>query len=138
VSFFIDPANLILLAVALVSGGLLLWPLLQPDAGIPVSAATLLINRRNAVIVDVRATDEFASGHLPQAKHFALEELSGKVAQINKNKKTPVLLVCQTGRGARKAKALLASAGYAEIAVLRGGMNAWRQAGMPIVKERSA
>ena len=78
---------------------------------------------------------EFAGGHLPQARHFDIAELEAKAPQINKNKKTPLVLVCQTGQRAQKAEALLTAAGYAEVHVLLGGLNAWQQAGMPVVRD---
>jgi rhodanese-related sulfurtransferase len=138
VTFFTDYTNLVLIAIALISGVLLLWPVLRRGSGISAADATLLINRRNAMIVDVRTAAEFAGGHLPQARHFALNELETKAAQISKNKKTPLLLICQTGQRAQKAQAVLAGAGYAEIYILQGGLGAWQQAGMPVVKEGAA
>jgi rhodanese-related sulfurtransferase len=134
VTFFTDYTNLVLIAIALISGVLLLWPVLRRGSGISASDAILLINRRNALIVDVRTATEFAGGHLPQARHIALEELTAKAAQVSKNKKTPLLLVCQSGQRAQKAQAVLAGAGYAEIHVLQGGLAAWQQAGLPVVK----
>jgi len=138
VTFFTDYINLVLIAIALISGALLLWPALRKGRGISAADATVLINRRNAVIVDVRTAAEFAAGHLPQARHFALEELGAKAAQVNKNKKTPLLLICQTGQRAQKAQALLEGAGYTETYVLQGGLGAWHQAGMPVVREGAA
>ncbi len=135
VKFFTDYTNLVLVALALVSGGLLLWPVLRRGSGISATDATLLINRSNAIIVDVRSAAEFSSGHLPQARHFDIAELAAKAPTLNKNKKTPLVLVCQTGQRAQKAQTLLSAAGYAEVRVLFGGLNAWRKAGMPVVTD---
>ncbi|MBZ2397810.1 rhodanese-like domain-containing protein, partial [Erwinia amylovora] len=63
-------------------------------AQVSASAATQLINRRNAVVVDVREAAEYAAGHLPQAKHAALGDLASKAAGLAKNKETPIILVC--------------------------------------------
>lgn len=135
VKFFTDYTNVLLIAIAAVSGVLLLWPVLRRGSGISTADATLLINRQNAVIVDLRSAAEFAGGHLPQARHFELAELETRAPQLNKNKKTPLVLVCQTGQRAQKAQAVLTAAGYAEVHVLQGGLNAWQQAGMPVVKD---
>ena len=136
VTFLSDPTNLGLIAIAAASGALLAWPvLMRRDSGLSSADATQLINRRNAVIVDLRSADEFAQGHLPQARHVAFDDLSAKAMQLAKNKNTPVLLVCRTGQRARKAEALVRQAGFAEVFVLQGGLTAWQQAGMPVVKQ---
>jgi rhodanese-related sulfurtransferase len=137
VTFFTNYINLALLAIALVSGGMLAAPsLLKRGRGLSAPDATQLINRRNAMVIDVRSADEYGAGHLPQARQLALADLSAKVAQVAKNKKNPVLLVCQTGRTSHKAEAILKEAGYAEVFSLEGGLDAWRQAGLPVVRQQ--
>jgi rhodanese-related sulfurtransferase len=138
VKFFTDYTHVLLIAIAAISGFLLLWPVLRRGSGVSTADATLLINRQNAVIVDLRNAAEFAGGHLPQARHFDFAELQAKAPQINKNKKTPLLLICQTGQRAQKAQAILTAAGYLDVHVLLGGLNAWQQAGMPVVKDGAA
>jgi rhodanese-related sulfurtransferase len=97
--------------------------------------AVLLINRRNASVIDLRPVSEFSQGHIPAAKNFGLAELQAKVGQIAKNKSNPVLLVCQTGQQSQKASQIVSDAGYAEVHVLQGGLDAWQKAGMPVVKQ---
>jgi rhodanese-related sulfurtransferase len=137
VKFFTDYTNLVLIAIVLISGGLLLWPTIsrRGRGGLSAAQATQLINRRNAVVVDLRPAADYAGGHLPQARHLEFAELQAKIAQIAKNKRTPVLLVCQTGQQSNKAVRIVEGAGYAEVHVLQGGVNAWQQAGMPVVKQ---
>jgi rhodanese-related sulfurtransferase len=137
VTFFTNYINLVLIAIVLISGGLLLWPSLKRGGrgGVSTAEATQLINRRNAVVVDVRPAGEFAKGHLPQARQVEFGELQTKLGQIVKNKSNPVLLVCQTGQQSHKALRLVKDAGFAEVHVLDGGVNAWQQAGMPVVKQ---
>ncbi|MEQ5840814.1 rhodanese-like domain-containing protein [Paraburkholderia acidicola] len=138
--FFTDYTNLVLIAIALISGALLLWPALsrRGRGGVTASEATQLINRRNAVVVDLRSAADFAAGHLPSARHLEFAELQAKVGQLVKNKSIPVLLVCQTGQQSNKAVRVVQDAGYAEVHVLQGGLNAWQQAGMPVVKQGAA
>ena len=140
VKFFTDYTNLVLIAIALISGALLLWPALsrRGRGGVTAGEATQLINRRNAVVVDLRPAAEFATGHLPSARHLEFAELQAKVGQLVKNKSNPVLLVCQTGQQSNKAVRVVQDAGYAEVHVLQGGLNAWQQAGMPVVKQGAA
>ncbi|WP_322058973.1 rhodanese-like domain-containing protein [Paraburkholderia sp. J63] len=135
-TFFTNYINLVLIAIVLISGGLLLWPTLKRGgrSGVSAAEATQLINRRNAVVIDLRSADDFAKGHLPAARHLEFGELA-KVGQFVKNKSNPVLLVCQTGQQSHKAQRLVKDAGFAEVHVLDGGVNAWQQAGMPVVKQ---
>ncbi|TAL97121.1 MAG: rhodanese-like domain-containing protein [Paraburkholderia sp.] len=135
--FFTDYTNLVLIAIALISGALLLWPAIirRGRGGLSAAEATQLINRRNAVVIDLRSTEDFAKGHLPSARHIEFAALQAKAGQLVKNKSNPVLLVCQTGQQSNKAVRVVQDAGYAEVHVLQGGLNAWQQAGMPVVKQ---
>ncbi len=85
------------------------------------AAATQLINRRNAVVVDLRPAADFANGHLPSARHIEFAELQAKVAQLVKNKSNPVLLVCQNGQQSNKAARVVRDAGYAEFMCSKAG-----------------
>jgi rhodanese-related sulfurtransferase len=137
VKFFTDYTNLVLIAIVLISGGLLLWPTImrRGRGGLSAAEATQLINRRNAAVIDLRPSADYASGHLPLARHFEFAELQAHVSQLPKNKSNPVLLVCQTGQQSSKAARIVQEAGYTEVHVLEGGVNAWQKAGMPVVKQ---
>jgi len=137
VNFFADYNNLALIAVAIVSGGLLAWPNISRGTGgkrVNPAGATQLINKRNAVVVDIREAAEYAKGHLPQAKSAPLDDLAGKAASLAKDKAIPIIVVCQTGQRSGKAQAALKQAGYSEVYTLDGGLAAWQQAGLPVVK----
>jgi rhodanese-related sulfurtransferase len=136
VTFFTEYTNLALLAAMVVAGALLLWPtVMRRGRGVSAQDAVLLINRRNAVVIDVRSAAQYAEGHLPQARHMELEQIQAKANLGLKNKNTPVLLVCETGQAAPKAEAILLKAGHAEVFTLAGGLAGWRRAGMPLVKQ---
>ena len=128
--------NAFLIVIALVSGAMLLWPLVSRRGGGAATLGTLqatrLINDRNAVVLDVRAPAEFAAGHLPGARNVPLADLPKRAADLPANK--PVLVVCNTGASAGKAVATLRSGGRDEVFSLDGGVAAWRQAGLPVVK----
>jgi rhodanese-related sulfurtransferase len=139
VKFFTDYTNLVLIAIVLISGGLLLWPTIsrRGRGGLSAAEATQLINRRNATVIDLRPSADFAKGHLPAARQLEFAELQAKVAQLVKNKNNPVLLG-QTGQQSNKAARIVQDAGYAEVHVLEGGVDAWQKAGMPVVKQGAA
>ncbi len=134
-SFFIENWTLILLAV--VSGGMLLWPALSGTAGagsLNPTQAVQLINRDKAVVLDVCSPEEFAAGHVTGAKSVPLDELEAKLPGLVKNKATPVILVCASGMRSRRAVATAKKLGYEHAHSLSGGMGAWRAASLPVEK----
>ena len=133
VKFFID--NIFILAIVLVSGGALAWPVLT-QRGKRASAleVTQLINRGKTTIVDVRDAAEFAAGHLPNAKNIPLGELAKRVGELDSAKSKSVVVVCQSGARAASAAGLLGKAGFADVVNLDGGVAAWKTAGLPLAK----
>jgi rhodanese-related sulfurtransferase len=133
VQFVLD--NWPLIAMAGVSGGLLLWPLLRDGAGghsVTTLAATQMINSRHAQVVDVRAPDQFATGSVPNARNIPAGEIGQRCSELRKDR--PVILVCNPGRAAHSAASKLRAGGIGEVYVLAGGVAAWREAGLPIRK----
>ena len=102
-NFLID--NWMLIAVALVSGGMLLWPVIASGGGGGVSAqqAVQLINREKAVVVDICEPEEFAQGHIGGARNVPLGQLEQRLPEVVKNKSLPLILVCATGARAQRA-----------------------------------
>ena len=134
-SFFIE--NWTLLAVAIASGGMLLWPALSGRAGagsLNANQAVQLMNREKAMVVDVCSPDEFAAGHVAGAKNVPLGDLEAKLPGLVKNKTTPVILVCASGMRSRRAVAIAKKLGYDNSHSLTGGMGAWRSASLPVEK----
>ncbi|GJI96690.1 rhodanese-like domain-containing protein [Duganella vulcania] len=131
--FFID--NIFIIAIVVLSGGALLWPVLtQRGKRASAQEVTLLINRSKATVVDVREATEFAAGHLPDAKNIPLGELSKRIGELDKFKSKSVVLVCQSGARANSAAGVLAKAGFADVVNLDGGIAAWQKAGLPLAK----
>lgn len=127
--------NIVLIIIALASGAMLLWPLVQRQTGGPALdtlAATRLMNDSNAVVLDVREPAEFATGHLPNARNIPLAELAARAGELPANK--PVLVCCATGARSNGASGALRKAGREQVFNLAGGLQAWRQAGLPVVK----
>jgi rhodanese-related sulfurtransferase len=134
VQFFQKDHNFLLLATAVASGGMLLWPLLRRSTGGPsvsTAQATQLINRDDALIVDVREPAEYQAGHILGAKNTPLERL-GETELKRKDK--PVIVYCESGERAPKAAAILRKRGYDRVLSLQGGLGAWKQAGLPVEK----
>jgi rhodanese-related sulfurtransferase len=130
--------NIWLVLAAAVSGAILIWPLVNRRlSGVPeVGAlqAVQLINRKDAVMIDVREAAEFGAGHAPNAKNIPLAQLGNRIGELQKFKSRPAVIVCQTGGRSHAATALLKKAGFTEVVVLAGGIGAWQQANMPVEK----
>jgi rhodanese-related sulfurtransferase len=128
--------NWSLVLIAVVSGGLLLWPAIAKGArgGLTPNAAVQLINREKAVVVDVCESEEFAAGHVAGARNIPLNQLEQRLPEVVKNKTLPLVLVCQTGGRAQRALGVAKSLGYDKAVVLGGGMGAWKEANLPLEK----
>jgi rhodanese-related sulfurtransferase len=130
--------NWILILAALVSGGMLLWPVVKPGAGgaaITTTEAVRLINREKGVLVDVSEPAEFAAGHAGGARNVPLGQITAEGAKgLPTNKTIPVVLLCPTGTRSAKAATLLRKAGHAGAVAVAGGTAAWREASLPIEK----
>jgi len=130
--------NIWLVLVALVSGSVLIWPLISRRmsgaAEVGPMEAVQLINRKDAVMVDLREPGEFAGGHAPNARNIPVGQLDKRIGELEKFKNRPIILVCQTGGRSHTATAQLKKAGIGEVMVLSGGINAWQQANLPVEK----
>ena len=128
--------NILLISIVVVSGLGLLWPMFARPSGNSVNPgeATLLINREDAIVVDVREADEFAAGHLPDARNIPGSKLAERISEIEKYKDKPVIVCCATGMRSNKACAELKKNGFSRINNLAGGVDAWVGAGYPIKK----
>ena len=133
--FVLDNIGWIL--AALVSGGMLLWPLVRRGAGGPwVSTlqATQMMNREDALVIDVRDADAYAKGHILGAKSIPLADLGRRAADLEKHKSKAVIVSCQNGDRSGSAAATLRQNGFARVHPLNGGFVAWQQAGLPVEK----
>jgi rhodanese-related sulfurtransferase len=133
-----SPFNMVLLGLAVSSGGMLLWPLVSRSFRqaheVGAIEAVQLINRRDAVVLDVRDTGDFTAGHIAGARHVPEAKLAERMKELEKHKSRPIVVSCKTGARAPVVSALLRKQGFAEAFALRGGIQAWQQAGLPLEK----
>ncbi len=129
--------NMFLIAVAFVSGAMLIWPLVRrgaAGASIDTLRATFLINREDAMVLDVRETNDYANGHILNARNVPLAQLDERANDVAKNKAKPVIVYCANGQRAGGAIAILKKHGFANVVNLSGGFTAWKAAGLPVEK----
>ena len=129
--------NYLYIAVAVVSGAMLVWPAVRrgaAGASLTTLQATLLINQQNALVLDVREAAEYEKGHMLNARNIALGELESRAAEIEKHKAKPVIVACDDGNRSGRAATALRKQGFEQVFTLSGGIGAWRQAGLPLEK----
>ena len=129
--------NLLLIAVAFASGAMLLWPFVRMRAGGPrVSAAqaTQMINREDALMIDVRDPAEFGAGHVIGARNVPLARIDDGAKDLAKRKDRPLVVYCDGGERSAKAAEALRKQGFARVNSLSGGLGAWQSAGLPVEK----
>jgi len=95
-------------------------------------AAVKLINAE-AAIIDLRGAEAFAKGHIVNARNIPLEELKANHEKISKLASKAILAVCETGVSSTRAVDALRKAGLESVYGLKGGINAWTQANLPLV-----
>ena len=127
--------NLLLFVVAFASGAMLLWPLVRRTTGGPwvsPAQATHLINREDALVLDVRDPGEYGASHALGAKNLPLARIESGAGDVAKKKDATLILYCDSGDRSAKAAAALKKQGYTKVVNLSGGFGAWKQAGLPV------
>jgi rhodanese-related sulfurtransferase len=100
---------------------------------VSTSLAIQLINK-GALIIDVRPPEAFAGGHIVNARNIPLGEITNDPDPVRKKKDKVLLTVCDSGPTASRAANLLRKAGYESTFSLQGGLAAWRNENLPLVK----
>lgn len=128
--------NTVLVVLLMISFFVLIFSELRRKASgmvaIDPTAAVALINN-DGLVIDLRNQEAYARGHIVNAKHIPLDELDANKDKIEKFKNKPIVAVCDAGMTSTRAVASLRNSGFVSAYGLKGGMNAWTQAGMPVV-----
>ncbi|MDR2881333.1 MAG: rhodanese-like domain-containing protein [Azoarcus sp.] len=131
--------NLLWVVLAAASGTWLLVEFIRQHADksllTPVEA-TLLINREDAIAVDVRSQGDYEKGHLPNARHLPSTDLERRSKELEKFRARPIILYCNSGTTASKGIATLKKAGFEKLYNLRGGLYEWEKAGYPVSRKK--
>jgi rhodanese-related sulfurtransferase len=129
--------NWMMAALAVVSGAMLIWSFIGSKLSGVEQADTLKATRLyndDALIIDVREDKEFASGHIPKAKHIPLGQLAGRIQELEKYKGKPILVTCRSGQRSARACGMLKKAGFEAVYNQEGGIIAWERANLPVTK----
>ena len=108
---------------------------MSPIKQLSTQQMTFLVNRESGVVVDSRSEKDFKAGHIVDAVHLSNEKVSkNDFVSLEKHKDNPIIVVCSAGLSAGKVANQLAKAGFTRVNLLKGGMNAWLSAGLPVTK----
>jgi rhodanese-related sulfurtransferase len=95
---------------------------------------TRLINREDALVVDVSPINDFEKGHIVGSKHVVMSQFDPESKLLAKVKEMPVAMVCRAGMQSDQAAKRLVKAGFKHVYALDGGIAAWQQAELPLAK----
>ena len=97
--------------------------------------ATQMINREDAVIVDVRENNEYQEGHIVNARHIPLMHFKDRMKELDKHKDKPIIISCRSGHRSGQACGMLKKAGFENVFNLSGGVMAWQNASLPLTRD---
>ena len=96
--------------------------------------AIMMINRENAVVVDVRERKEFESGHIVDSLNIPLNKLKQRLTELKNHEQKPLIVVCKLGQHSGEAAKLLQEAGHINVVRLTGGLSEWKAQSLPLVQ----
>ncbi|MFC3678683.1 rhodanese-like domain-containing protein [Bacterioplanoides pacificum] len=100
---------------------------------VSTAQATQLINKEDAVVLDIRDKADFGAGHLANAINIPYASLATRMNELSAHKDKPIILVCKTGQTVSMAGKMLREKGYNAVR-LSGGMMEWNAQNLPLVK----
>ena len=132
--------NLMLSLAWIATAGFLAFSFLQGKLNkvnsVTTQEAITLINKQNAIVVDIRTQDEYKKGHIVNSKNITQSQITdGKFSEIENHKDTPIIVVCETGHRSSGAGAKLSKAGFTQVHNLQTGMSGWQSENFPTTKK---
>ena len=130
--------NLFTLSITLISGYMLFWSYFgNRILGVKETdtvRATQLINRSNALVLDVREQKEYDGGHIINSRLIPAGQLKERIGELEKYRNRPIVVVCRSGNRAAPITSWLGKQGFKETYLLNGGILAWQKASLPLEK----
>lgn len=105
--------------------------------GASISAQELvqLVNKENALVIDVRDKAEYESGHIVDSINIPFANIEARLDELKKHKDRPIVIACKMGQHAGAVGTTLRKNGYENVSRLRGGVTEWRGQNLPVVKQ---
>ena len=135
---FASHNTILVVAIVLVSLMLihsLVGEKLRGYSSISPSESTQMINRDDALMLDVRESNEYSEGHIINSLHIPLSGLKTRMKDLEKYKAKKVIIACRSGHRSSQACATLKKEGFEQVFNLSGGVMAWESASLPLIKK---
>ncbi len=97
--------------------------------------ATQMINKEDAVVVDIRQKKEFQTGHIRAAINIPYAELDKRISELEKHRQKPIIVVCNLGQTSSGASKKLMTADFPNVVRMKGGIAEWKAQNLPVVKK---
>ncbi|MFC3122346.1 rhodanese-like domain-containing protein [Agaribacter flavus] len=110
-------------------------PMLSSVKRVNNHQATLLINKEDAIVLDIRPQKDFKTGHIHGATQIKPDDVrNANFSKLEKEKNTPIIVVCAMGNLASGTANSMSKQGFANVSILEGGMSSWQSASLPVSK----
>ena len=96
---------------------------------------TRLVNKENAILIDLRKKEDYENGHIMTALNYPHQEFDNQMHELDKFKERPIILVCDMGRNSANIGEKLKKAEFEKTLRLNGGMITWTQENLPVVQK---
>jgi len=100
-----------------------------------VNEAVRLMNDDNVVLLDVRESNEYSSGHIRDSIHIPMSSLVKRISELEKYKSKQILAYCRSGSRSNSACNTLTKQGFEKVSNLAGGIISWTNANLPVTKK---
>ena len=133
---FVGNHWMLFVALAVILGLLTHNLLLGNQGSVEPQTATTMINRRDAVVVDVRPAADFAKGHIVNSINIPINGFSKQIGTLEKYNDRPIIISCRSGAQSSQACKQLRKHGFNEVFNLRGGILSWQNANLPVSRKK--
>ena len=96
---------------------------------------THLVNKENAILIDLRKKEDYDNGHIMTALSYPHQEFDNQMHELDKFKERPIILVCDMGRNSANIGEKLKKAEFEKTFRLNGGMMTWAQENLPVIQK---
>ena len=97
--------------------------------------AVRFINKEDALVLDIRESNELSQGSIRGAKHLALSVLKQRLEELQEYIEKPIIMYCKTGNRSTQACEILKKNNFSNVMSLKGGLEAWKMDNLPVVKK---
>jgi rhodanese-related sulfurtransferase len=103
--------------------------------GVSPQQAITMVNDQSGLFLDIRDGNDFKQGHIVDAVHLPAAKLESRIAELEKHKNNPIIVVCKMGQTASAASKTLKANGFEHVYKMTGGMMEWSNLQLPTISK---